>query len=174
MQLEQDLAQRRLIHFELGRCRLEMLDFKMKLFERSAGNLDAKLLQKMCYYCDSGIEDLKTYEKTVIGKGQDIGSLEKDKLVLLARGWFFTAKLYNKFFTPDRKEQMRYSKMAICYYTRVMDAAQRAEGSEGGGGAKDDEVSELARQGILTTFRLKILDWITLAPTLSQTTLLQD
>ena len=144
MKLEQDLAQRRLVHFELGRCRLEMLDFKMKLFERSAGNLDAKLLQKMCYYCDSGIQDLKTYEETVMKRGQDIGSLEKDKLVLLARGWFFTAKLYNKFFTPDRKEQMRYSKMAICYYTRVMDATQRVKGSEGG--VKDDEVSELARQ----------------------------
>ena len=134
-----------------------MLDFKMKLFERSAGNLDAKLLQKMCYYCDSGIEDLKTYEETVIGRGQDIGSLEKDKLVLLARGWFFTAKLYNKFFTPDRKEQMRYSKMAICYYTRVMDAAQRAEDHEGGGGPKDDEVTEMARQGhSLSAFRLSL------------------
>ena len=149
MQPEQDLAQRRLIHFELGRCRLEMLDFKMKLFERSAGNLDAKLLQKMCYYSDSGIADLKTYEETVMSKGQDIGGLDKDKLVLLARGWFFTAKLYNKFFTPDRKEQMRYSNMAICYYTRVMDAAQRVEGRESGGGAKDNEVSEMARQDIL-------------------------
>ena len=32
-----DLPSRRLIHFELGRCRLEMLDYKMKIFERSAG-----------------------------------------------------------------------------------------------------------------------------------------
>ena len=120
-----------------------MLDFKMKLFERSAGNLDAKLLQKMCYYCDSGIEDLKAYEQTIMQRGQDLGSLEKDKIVLLARGWFYTAKLYNKFFTPDRKEQMRYSNMAICYYTRVMDAVQRVDGGEG---AMDVEIRELARQ----------------------------
>jgi len=139
---EQDVDQRRSVHFELGRCRLEMLDFKMKLFERSAGNLDAKLLQKMCYYCDSGIEDLKAYEQTIMQRGQDLGSLEKDKIVLLARGWFYTAKLYNKFFTPDRKEQMRYSNMAICYYTRVMDAVQRVDGGEG---AMDVEIRELAR-----------------------------
>ena len=146
------LAQRRLIHFELGRIRLEMLDFKMKLFERSAGNLDAKLLQKMCYYCDSGIEDLKTYEETILGRGQDIGGLGRDKLVLLAKGWFFTAKLYNKFFTPDRKEQMRYSKMAICYYTRVMDAAQRAEAGGGADGERDNEVDEMAREAIVSGF----------------------
>ena len=108
------------------------------------GNLDARLLQKMCYYCDSGIKDFKDYEQTIIGskgEGSKLDGLEEEKLVLLARGWFHTAKLYNKFFTPDRKEQMRYSKMAICYYTRVMDAVKRAEG----GGGVDNEVTEMAR-----------------------------
>ena len=106
-------------------------------------NLDARLLQKMCYYCNSGIKDLKDYEQTIVGSGEgsNMDDLDAEKLLLLARGWFHTAKLYNKFFTPDRKEQMRYSKMAICYYTRVMDAVKRAEGK----GGCDNEATEMAR-----------------------------
>jgi hypothetical protein len=122
------LTVRLLLQFEVGKCCLEMLENKMRLFERSASDLEPRLLQKMAYYCDMGIDELKIYVDMILKDGDDsLSDADEEDRVRVARAWYLMARLYNKFFTPDRTEQLAYSKNAICYYTRVADVGTRFE-----------------------------------------------
>ena len=116
----------RRLQFQLGCCCLEMLENKMKIFEKNSSNLKPILLQKMAYYVETGVKEFKLYVTTVSkGNVDDWGSLSQIEKICVVKAWFQIARLYNKFFSPDRKEQMAYTKLAICYYTRVMDSESK-------------------------------------------------
>jgi hypothetical protein len=93
----------------LGSAITDMANTKIKLFEKHGGEGDAKLLQKMAYYCNQGIEVYKS-----------LLAMPVNDCDTRVQAWFAMAQLQNKFFSPDRSQQMQYAKEAIASYFKVI------------------------------------------------------
>ena len=99
---------------------MDLLEVKLKIFEKTSGSLQPKLFQKMAYICKTGakINDkiLETFKEQLTEN-----NLKKDeevRQVLIA--WFYKARFLNKFFSPNREEQIDYSRAAIKNYEMVL------------------------------------------------------
>ena len=99
---------------------MDLLEVKMKIFEKTSGSLQPRLLQKMAYICKQGalVNDqiLDTFEDKV--KNNLLKEEDEVKQVLIA--WFSKARFLNKFFAPNRDEQMKYTREAIKHYELVL------------------------------------------------------
>ena len=130
LQLRHDLItykrtklERRPVQFQIGKVLYELLATKMSQFERTCGKLNPKLLQKMAYLCTKGID---TFTDALVlanlpanQRSLPRNMLLKDKVYCI-QCWFYIARFHNKFFTPNRKEQLKYTKKAICFYECVV------------------------------------------------------
>ena len=86
----------------------DMLDCKLKQFEVQGGVLDAKLLQKMAFYCTEGIRVNLAIIKDFPGHTRHIVEAE-----------MALAKFYNRFFSPDTEQQALNSRKAIEHYDKA-------------------------------------------------------
>ena len=86
----------------------DMLDCKLKQFEVQGGVLDAKLLQKMAFYCTEGIRVNLAIIKDFPGHTRHVVEAE-----------MALAKFYNRFFSPDTKQQALNSRKAIEHYDKA-------------------------------------------------------
>ena len=123
------MRKERLLLNELQLAYLDLLEIKLKIFEKTSGSLQPKLFQKMAYICKTGakINDriLETFKEQL--EENNLKNDEEVQQVLLA--WFYKARFLNKFFSPNREEQIDYSRAAIknyemvlCYCARNMEA----------------------------------------------------
>ena len=118
--LAYDVITSRKLLYELQTAYMDLLEVKLKIFEITSGSLQPRLLQKMAYMCKQGAllndQILDTFEekltKNVLEEEVEV------KQVLIA--WFSKARFLNKFFAPNREEQMKYTKEAIKHYGMVI------------------------------------------------------
>ena len=105
---------------ELQSAYMDLLEAKLKIFEKTSGSLQPRLLQKMAYICKQGaiINDqiLDTFKEQL--KDNKVEEEDDVKKVLIA--WFSKARFLNKFFAPNRDEQIKYSLEAIKHYEMVI------------------------------------------------------
>ena len=105
---------------ELQLAYLDLLEVKLKIFEKTSGSLQPNLFQKMAYICKTGakINDkiLETFKENLAKN--DLTQDDEIRQVLLA--WFYKARFLNKFFSPNREEQIDYSRAAIKNYEMVL------------------------------------------------------
>ena len=92
----------------LGSVCLEMLEVKTKIFERTGGAADSKLLQKMDFYSSKGIDSFSTVLKTEPHQEGQLEEVEVTKEVIV-EALFGKAQLYNKSFSPDQTEQQEFA-----------------------------------------------------------------
>ena len=113
------ITSRKVLH-ELQSAYMDLLEVKLKLFEKTSGSLQPKLLQKMAYICKQGAvvneQILESYEDKL--KENNLKEENEVKQVLMA--WFAKARFLNKFFAPNQEEQMEYTREAIKHYEKVM------------------------------------------------------
>lgn len=109
--------------FELADVYLKLLEMKQKKFERTAGNLDPVLLQKMTYYCFTGIKRCQRFLSTLGYK--DAKTTFADDMVQAAILTLFRiGKFYAKIFTPIGDDQVKFTELAIESYQAVVDYCQ--------------------------------------------------
>jgi len=107
--------------FELADIYLDKLELKQKKFERTAGNLDPRLLQKMAYFCFTGIKHCQTFLDSLNVDGKLPSKFPEDTVKPAMVTIFRMARFYNKVFTPIREDQNKFTKQAIEYYQKVVD-----------------------------------------------------
>ena len=99
---------------------MDLLEVKLKIFEKTSGSLQPKLFQKMAYICKTGakINDkiLETFKEQLAEN--NLKNDDEVQQVLIA--WFYKARFLNKFFSPNREEQIDYSRAAIKNYEMVL------------------------------------------------------
>ena len=115
-----EVRKERFLLNELQLAYLDLLEVKLKIFEKTSGSLQPELFQKMAYICKTGakINDriLETFKQQL--EENNLKNDEEVRQVLLA--WFFKARFLNKFFSPNREEQINYSRAAIKSYEMVL------------------------------------------------------
>ena len=112
---------RKLLH-ELQLAYFDLLEIKLKIFEKTSGSLQPKLLQKMAYICKQGISTneqiLDTFDEKI--KVNNRLGKSDDETRQILKAWFSKARFLNKFFAPNREEQMTYTREAITYYDKIL------------------------------------------------------
>ena len=113
------MRKERLLLNELQLAYLDLLEIKLKIFEKTSGSLQPKLFQKMAYICKTGamINDriLETFKEQL-----EENNLKNDEVRQVLHAWFYKARFLNKFFSPNREEQINYSRAAIKSYEMVL------------------------------------------------------
>ena len=114
-----DITSRKLL-YELQLAYMDLLEVKLKIFEVTSGSLQPRLLQKMAYICKQGAlvngQILDTFEEKL---NKNVLT-EEDEVKQVLSAWFSKARFLNKFFAPNRDEQMKYTKEAIKHYQMVI------------------------------------------------------
>ena len=112
---------RKLLH-ELQLAYFDLLEVKLKIFEKTSGSLQPKLLQKMAYICKQGVSINEQILDTFEEKVEVNNMLEKndDETRQILKAWFSKARFLNKFFAPNREEQMTYTREAVTYYEKIL------------------------------------------------------
>ena len=100
----------------LGKVCLEMLEVKIKLFERAGGAADRKLLQKMDFYSTKGIDSFSTILLKSEPDHQESHPEEVVTKEIIIEALFGKAQLYNKSFSPDQSEQQEFA-LKVCIPT---------------------------------------------------------
>jgi len=115
---EGHIVQRQEITFELSEIYMELLEYKHKKFERTAGNLEPLLLQKMAYYCFTGIKHCESFLSTVLDESKN-SSFTEEMIRPGVLVMFRKAKFYNKIFTPIGTDQVKFTELAIDSYQKI-------------------------------------------------------
>ena len=108
------------IKYEVGELVMSILEIKMKQFERTLGSVQPELLQKMAYYCAQGVETHQDIIKD-IQPDLDIAAIgAEDEKVMYVSSHYQIGRFFNKYFSPDRDEQIGYTERAIEHYKAVI------------------------------------------------------
>ena len=99
---------------------MDLLEVKLKIFEKTSESLQPKLLQKMAYICKQGASVNEQILDTFKEKLKENNIKEEDDVRQLLKAWFSKARFLNKFFAPNREEQMEYTQEAIKHYDKIL------------------------------------------------------
>ena len=99
---------------------MDLLEVKLKIFEITSSSLQPRLLQKMAYICKQGALVNDQILDTFAEKLKKNILKEEDEVKQVLSAWFCKARFQNKFFAPNRDEQMKYTREAIKHYQMVI------------------------------------------------------
>ena len=118
--LVSDIMASRKLYFGLQSAYMDLLEVKLKIFEITSSSLQPRLLQKMAYICKQGALVNDQILDTFAEKITKNILKEEDEVKQVLNAWFCKARFQNKFFAPNRDEQMKYTREAIKHYQMVI------------------------------------------------------